>query len=320
MMCGFNDIMTQVALARDFAKKESRVLIVDTRASSLWDNLDEYLIPIDALALTTRLNPEKIAELNKLSCSPSCWQGRIEFIFRDAQIRMNIGTSKKPLLQRLKYIYLALSLRTEDPFHGGFLLRMKFILSLPSRFGVKRKDILPGADLLVVNQAGGGNQGIYGLALFRLSENARIVVRQAQSVLGSDYDAIHIRDTDISSDYRDFLLQISSQLASRRVLVCSDNPLAIGDARSILSRSEVVTVTKTRQTFGTGQHLQSHLMTSNQIRQNNLNMLTDLICLAGSTKLFVAKPKSGFSGFSNLVQALQKRPDIIRQLVGTNIE
>jgi hypothetical protein len=174
-------------------------------------------------------------------------------------------------------------------------------------------------EVVVHHRSGGGQESFYALKLLTLTEPVRAAVRQALSTCGDDFDAIHIRNTDIRTDYRTFLSQAASRLSGRRVLVCSDDLAVILAAKDLLTASQVFTVTKTEDSGGQPLHKLGVSRDGADRRRLNTNMLVDLLCLASSRALLItsSQPQCCNSGFSGLAKLLHEHPNLINQLVGT---
>jgi len=144
-----------------------------------------------------------------------------------------------------------------------------------------------------------------------------VAVLEALDVCGDDFDAIHVRNTDIQSDYKELFINARKRLSGRRVLVCSDDSAVIVAAKELLPESSVFTVTTTEATNGSPLHKLGSARSPEQRRLLNFNMIVDLICLSRSRKLLIATPKSGsLSGYSALAKALHGRVDVVDQLLG----
>ena len=170
-------------------------------------------------------------------------------------------------------------------------------------------------DLLVHYAHGGGEFGHEWLRKMRLVPEVALEIAKALAVLGDDYDAVHIRNTDIETKYLPFFREIFLQVRGRKLLVCSDDPVCREAAKKFFVESQVLTVTDIPDTDGVGLHCYAE----RDVYTANLNMLTDLLALARARRLFITKAtgksKAGeFSGFSFLARCLHNHPEIVDNL------
>lgn len=315
--CGFNDVLNQIWVAHQLATRESRHLIIDTRVSSLGDDLDHYLNPRPSTGVTARLTDEDLVHLNQMGCYPRTWQRRIDFIHRETQVR-NAGASRARRVSRVASFAIdGVRLADEPPFTGGLRRRLAFTVTAPARLRPHAPGRHRSEDLVVMHSSGGGPHGSDALGLFTLAPEMRCAVTEAQGLLGRDYDAIHVRHTDLRTDYRPLLQQAARSLAGRRVLMCSDDPAVVEEARATLRDSDVVTVTAVEDTAGKGLHKVTARRPLAQRRIVNTAMLVDLMALAGSSRLLVAPTRDGsLSGFSLLASSLQRQQHLVAALMG----
>jgi hypothetical protein len=184
---------------------------------------------------------------------------------------------------------------------------------LPSAMGSLSIDLSRAyrEDLLVHYAYGGGRQGHEWLRKMRLVPGVALTIARSLAVLGEDYDAVHIRNTDIETKYLPFFRGIFPLVRGRKLLVCSDDLSCREAAKKFFVESQVVTVTEIPDTGGKNLHSYA----GQDVYSKNLTMLTDLLALARSRRLFVSsrtsRPCGRHSGFSHLAQSLHTRPEIV---------
>ncbi len=316
--CGFNDVMCQIWRTYEYACSCNRVLVVDTRASCLADDISYYMNYAGSQDnVIMHMSDELIDFFNTQECYPKKFQYQIEQLLQPLIVDSSTNLSSKddfeplsPFRKKLEKIWYA-----SIPYRG--MNRMRNYL--------KDYQFYRRSEPLVIHDAfGGGTVSALAIQLFRLNSTIQSNIKQQLTVLGDDYDAIHIRHTDYQTDYEPFLRQLSTQLSGRRVLVCSDNPHVKKRASEILTNSKVQCIPQPFDTPDTGQfglpvHYQWHL-TLQERRQRNIGLLTDLIGLAKSRKLYFTEVRKGdgfgYSGFSRLASELQSRPDILKAWAG----
>lgn len=323
--CGLNDTLVQIWLSYGCALEQGRVLVIDTRVSGFWDNLGEYftLTPTAVqgpVPIQMQVTDSDIARFNGMSAYPTRYQGRVDFIHREILLRLLVAHNRLRFVRSMAFVARALNSRIAPPFQDGIIRRLRFLTFVASarlrrRNGGGRDP--RGWDLVVHHQSGGGPESIKALEIFALTPPLRQAVQEALETCGDDFDALHIRNTDIQSDFERLFSEARIRLSGRRVLVCSDDATVINLARQRLPESDVFTVTQTEATSGAPLHKEGGTRSPRQRRSLNFNMIVDLICLARSRELLVAEPIGDQrSGFSSLALSLHNRSDIVDRLVG----
>jgi len=327
--CGFNDVLCQINEAYKFSKISNRTLLIDTRLSGLADSLSNYfdlLIPDHRIKLNLR--DEDLFKLNKLTCFPNEFEGKIDWIYH----RFAAIDSKKMdtwryfnsihnLIKLLFYVFKNVKL-------NSISLKFKFIANY---LYIRKKKICiqfdnietHPAELIVHHMSGGGEESIETLSILKLKNEIINKINLKINFLGVDYDAIHIRNTDYKSEYATFLEQVKLKTLGRKIFLCTDNPDIIRVAKETMDQTQIVLIEKyfpRSKTNSSPTHFQWGL-SKEAIHLNNINMLADLIGMAKSKNLFypnltenihVAK----FSGFSLLAENLKSRPVLVNQLMG----
>jgi hypothetical protein len=326
--CGLNDVLVQIWKSYKYAIDANRQLLIDTRVSGFWDDFDNYFVPTDAtlagpIRIAGRVSDHEIEQLNQRSTYPAARQGQIEFCHREIQLRCAGDHLPSRRQRAVAFATNLFQLPPSQEFTNTFTRRIQFIADV-ALHRLRSHDYgctLPRNEEVVVHhRAGGGQESFDALKLFTFTEPVRSAVRQALSKCGDDYDAIHIRNTDIRTDYRAFLSQAAPRLSGRRVLVCSDDLAVIRAAKEILEASQVFTVTTTEDSGGQPLHKLGVSRDGKERRRLNINMLIDLICLASSRDLLItaSRPQCCNSGFSGLAKLLHGHPNLIDQLIGAD--
>jgi len=315
--CGFNDVLNQIWMACQLALNEDRRLIIDTRMSGLWDDLDNYLTPLQSTRITARLTDESLEQLNRMTCYPRRWQSQVDFMHRETQVRMAGAGRPRRASRVMAYVIGSLLLPGHTPFSGTLMRRLRFAGTSPARLMPTGQLRARKEELVVLHSSGGGPHGVEVLRLFTLTTDVRRAVRSARTLLGDDYDAIHIRHTDLRTNYKPLLRQAATELSGRKVLICSDDPAVVAEARAALSESTVISLASPRESAGVGLHKIGAHLSLPQRRMINTAMLVDLMALAGSSRLLVAPTHDGnTSGFSLLATSLRQNPSLVASLLG----
>jgi hypothetical protein len=326
--CGFNDLLCQINKANEFALKTGRTLLIYTRLSGLADSLSNYFEPIDPDGgIVLDVKPDDLCRLNRLTCFPIGYVGRIDWIHHRF-MAVDSGKSDKwpccnailDMIRILVYVFRNAELDTVAKKTG-------FVVDY-LRIGRRRYPIefdrLEGhpADLIVHHMSGGGEESIETLGILRFGRETRKNIFRRIEFLGSDYDAVHIRNTDYKSDFKTFLERIEPKLSGRRVLLCTDDSDVIGVAREKLCRSEIMVIGKSFPEGGKNKRPLHHQWRSSKesINLSNLDMLAELVAMANAKNLFYPNlieniHQARVSGFSTLAENLKSRPEILDRLM-----
>ncbi|MEM1427888.1 MAG: hypothetical protein AAGG09_00365 [Pseudomonadota bacterium] len=145
-------------------------------------------------------------------------------------------------------------------------------------------------DVLVHHDCGGGTESVGVLHRIRLKPEIRDEVLARMTHLPKQYVSVHVRSTDLTSDYKRFFELFKDQLADRNVLVCSDNQAVIDHAQAVLTSSAVYTNETRRSTTGEEIHHAHKWDTSDEARRRAalIELLTDLLALGRGTDILVA--------------------------------
>jgi len=329
--CGFNDVLCQINEAYKFSQKSNRTLLIDTRLSGLAASLSNYFdLLIQDHRIQLNLEVEDLDKLNKLTCFPNEFEGKIDWIYH----RFAAIDSKKMdtwryfnsihnLLKLLFYVFKNVKL-------NSISLKFKFIVNYlnirKKKFYIQFDNIeTHQAELIVHHMSGGGEESIETLSILKLKNEIINKINLKINFLGVDYDAIHIRNTDYKSEYATFLEQVKLKTLGRKIFLCTDNPDVIRFTKETMDQTEIVFIEKyfpTNKTINCPIHFQWGL-SKETIHLNNINMLADLIGMAKSKNLFYPNlseniHQAKFSGFSLLAENLKSRPELVDQLMGGN--
>lgn len=131
--------------------------------------------------------------------------------------------------------------------------------------------------------------------------SARLINLRSQKYLG-----IHIRNSDIKSDYREFFWRMKDKFENHTVLICSDDSHVIAYAKRYLENSVVLTSSEIPDLGG--QPYQIPFVHGEEARNKlSLDALVDLIALGESQELFstlITNREAVHIGFSQLAAEL----------------
>ena len=170
---------------------------------------------------------------------------------------------------------------------------------------------------------GGGSLGWKAINLFYIRNNVIDAYKFCQEHLPSSYCALHIRHTDLTSDYQRYIEENIRELSQFSVIfLATDNLMVIDDIRNLFPDLDFMTFSKSISTDGQPSHLRENRQQLDPY-PINVDTLVDLLLLVNSTKIFspVARNKSDkyaktgkLSGFTRLAFSLQSDPHFMRSI------
>ena len=279
---GLNDTLCQIEQCWRYAEKFGRTLIIDTLNSGLLAEFSEFFSPKNSLTkVHFSLSEKQLCFLDTLTCFPHFAQGKLKTYF--AVYSKDVGN--------------CVDRETSEMLTFNF---------------DKNYDEL----VLIHEQSGGGNLSFDLLNRISISENIRPIVIDRIQHLGHDYLAIHVRNTDYQTQYKDLFRDVYPSVSNKSLLICSDDAEVISHARNFFTLSNVLTSSQTPRTGNKPLHLRATHSDDEQRKKATINSIIDLIALGRSTELYFANVTAGHSsGFSRLAMHLCQNKNVIDALL-----
>lgn len=131
------------------------------------------------------------------------------------------------------------------------------------------------------------------------------------------YAAVHIRNTDLTTDYAPLLTELQRRKLPA-LFLATDNSSVVEEFRASLPATKVFSFTLLPGTSGTPIHKAVALKDAPQL---NTDTILDLLTLAFASPLLLAKTRnaesvSKLSGFSMLAAELNQNEDALMNLLG----
>lgn len=273
---GLNDTFCQIGICWNYASQFGRTLVVDTRNSGLHTQFSDFFAPRrNSPRLIFNASDELLESLNALKCYPSEIGGKLH--------RLDLAQ-----LYSLKYVF-------------------KDDISIPITFDFS-KDYAH--EVLVHEQCGGGGASYSLLEKIRLSPDIRSVILERIKHLGEGYSAVHVRNTDIRTNFEELFQRIGPEVKGKRLLVCSDNTAVVRYARTYFRDSEILVSSEIPDTGGIALH------GPGGDKQHAIDAIVDLIALGRSEKLYFAISEHGkVSGFTHLAAHLSRNKYVVHALL-----
>ncbi len=170
-------------------------------------------------------------------------------------------------------------------------------------------------DVLVHNQCGGGDLAVAALARVRLRETIVDEIETRIGEMGAGYPAVHVRHTDIRSDY-DAVLREIQECRFDRLFVATDNAAVVEEFRSRLAPTVIHSFSDLPERPGQPAHTLRGVSPSERHRVNR-QAFVDLLLLALSGRLFTCRREDGRrpGGFSRLAVHLHQDRAVTGRLV-----
>ncbi|MEO8304708.1 MAG: hypothetical protein ABI724_11360 [Betaproteobacteria bacterium] len=278
---GFNDLLCQIELCCRYAERFGRTVIVDTdshHSRYFKDAFSRYFVSEQKLLiLDLKGIPHRIGSLTAF---PDFVSGRLDIY------RMRYDQDLRKFVEET----------TGRPISFDF-----------------NKDY--SEPLLVHDAAGGGTVSLAALYRVRVQEAVSEAFWARQRLMGSDYTALHIRNTDYKTAYEGWIEQNKGRIHGS-VFVATDNRDTLAHCRSAFGAERVFSFAELPPEAG---HPAHHLGGTIDAYRRNCDAIVDLFLLAYSKQLYVFKVMPNefgvnYSGFSMLAVNLRKSGPLLRRL------
>lgn len=184
-------MLSQIARTRTYAIKYNRTLVVETQSNPKFGaDMSAYF---GCRADIRFVSHSELGQFDSLSCFPRELTGRVS----------------------------TYSLRITDvlPFRE---------VSTDTSVSFDFRKPYP-EDLLIHHQPGGGLNSVQLLDALIFSDRILTELARRKKVLGPNYSAVHIRDSDYKTEWRAQLAEFASNLGANTLFIATDNPEIIGD-------------------------------------------------------------------------------------------
>ena len=277
---GLNDTLSEIEKCLKYCERYDRRLVIDTEQSGIFYALSRYLEPLEGGVAEFEFTSSHSSLFSGLSVVPSSLAGRLS----EYKTRW-------------------------DPTVGSFVDEATGD-KITFDFGSDHS-----AELLVHEQVWTGRlQSLEFLKRCQFTEEvAAEIKRRLKRLDGLAYCAVHVRNTDYTTDYRRLFEELREIVIGVPVLICTDDSRVFAYAQSALPGSEVFRLASQSNSDGRPIHRMRH---ENQ-HEVNIQMFTDLLALAQATNIFSANvdqiPRR--SGFTLLAMGLHANKQTVHQLL-----
>ena len=281
---GLNDTLCQIEKCWQFAKLTGRRLIIDSEGSGLLLPFDDVFAfrGNDQGVNYHSLDDDTIGAINSLPAWPSDTEGRVTTYesIKDAADEFFTVPSHSPLKYDLSHDYPA--------------------------------------PVLVYEAMGGGIASYCFLGRVTFHNHFRREIQEKLAALPDRYASVHVRHSDLSTDYQTLFAVVKKKVGRLPVFVASDNSAVIDYARELFGNDRLLFLPSQQLRDGKPLHTPATPLTKEQRNQLTLETLTELFALAGASDFFFGDVTNrvGVSGFSRLARFLTENPETRAHLLG----
>lgn len=290
---GLNDTLCQIERCWLYAENTGRTLLVDASRSDFFPRLSAFFVPRVATA-AVRFDPDpgQLNRLDTLSCFPR-------------HLRGGISTHR-------------VQLPSTDGAFGA--TDPQWFPTFDARRPYREQ-------VLVHEMGGGGPKSCHFLERVVLAPAVREIVAERLAPLGRGYKAIHVRNTDIQTNFEQLFARTAPLVEGFTLLVCSDDRQVIERARRFFTSSRVVTVSDIPDSQGAPLHRATAADEAVRFTQA-VNAVVDLLALGGADTVHYttdsvygtnATRQRMPSGFSRLAAHLARNKHVIDGLLQRDI-
>ena len=182
------------------------------------------------------------------------------------------------------------------------------------------KDALGPEKFLLDIQCGGGIDSFSILKHLKFTSRFKKIINNEIAKLPHYYFAIHIRNTDMKTNYQEFVQTIKDKVADKTLVICTDDQKVAEFILSEMPNTNIITTPTLERAEGYPLHKTYHsgiklIESKAEMFTSIRDTLIDLSILAMSDKLFFTKNCNGnFSGFSLLANYLHSNPKLMDKL------
>lgn len=172
---------------------------------------------------------------------------------------------------------------------------------------------------LIHHMSGGGLLSIDCLKRFSFTDYIKNKVQNILVKLPKEYDAIHVRYTDLKTDYESLIFQLNQININQNILLCSDSLKVIDYCKKELKDKNIIVINYPPEHINVNRGI--HLISSYDKEKINTASIIDLMCLAASNNFYYAKivdhprPTKSMSGFSRLAMMLNQDKELLTRLI-----
>lgn len=286
---GMNDSLDVVEQCWRYAERHDRSLLVDMKHSAFCKSLADYFVPLDKSVVNFRYRFRSFSRLDFLSSEPKILRHRVNRYKTRIKLHETISELEWRML-------VEVNSDTEVGFDFSNNHEAKILICESYRIGSDADSFLK---RVLLN-----------------SEVADEINETLRTFCSLPYVGIHIRNTDLQSDFLGLFERLRPELEGRRILICSDDHKVKIEATKAFPKSEVFSTSDIPALNGKP-YQRPYLNTLAGERKLVIDSLTDLFSLLFATGFHsaaIVNRQEKESGYSQLARRLRADPKIVENL------
>jgi hypothetical protein len=286
---GMNDSLDVVEQCWRYAERYDRRLLVDMKHSAFCKSLADYFVPLNKSGVDFSYRYRTFSRLDYLTCEPRLAQHRINRY----KVRIKLHETISELEWRMP---VEVNSDTEVGFDFSNNHEAKILICESYRIGSDADSFLK---RVLLN-----------------SEVADEINETLRTFCSSPYVGIHIRNTDLQSDFLGLFKRLRPELEGKRILICSDDHKVKLEATKAFPKSEVFSTSEIPALNGKP-YQRPFLNTLAGERKLVIDSLTDLFSLTFASDFHsasIVNRQEKESGYSQLARRLRADPKIVENL------
>ena len=286
---GMNDSLDVVEQCWRYAERYDRRLLIDMKHSAFCKSLADYFVPLDESVVNFRYRFRSFSRLDFLSSEPKILRHRVNRY----KTRIKLHETISELEWRM-------------PVEVNSDNEVRFDL-------LKSHD----AKVLICESYRIGSDADSFLRRVLLNSEVTDEINETlRKFCSLPYVGIHIRNTDLQSDFLGLFKRLRPELEGKRILICSDDHKVKLEATKAFPNSEVFSTSEIPALNGKP-YQRPFLNTLAGERKLVIDSLTDLFGLTFATEFHSATIINRMekdSGYSQLARKLREDPQIVTNL------
>jgi len=286
---GMNDSLDVVEQCWRYAEQNDRRLLVDMKQSAFCKSLADYFVPLNKSGVDFRYRFKTFSRLDYFTCEP-----------RLAQHRINRYKTRIKLHETISELEWRMPVEVKSDNEVRF-------------------DLLNSHDakvLICESYRIGSDADSFLKRVLLNSEVAAEINETLRKFCSLPYVGIHIRNTDLQSDFLGLFERLRPELEGKRILICSDDHKVKLEATKAFPKSEVFSTSDIPALNGKP-YQRPYLNTLAGERKLVIDSLTDLFSLTFASDFHsasIVNRQEKESGYSQLARRLRDDPRIVENL------
>jgi len=284
-----NDSLDVVEQCWRYAEQNDRRLLVDMKQSAFCKSLADYFVPLNKSGVDFRYRFKTFSRLDCFTCEP-----------RLAQHRINRYKTRIKLHETISELEWRMPVEVKSDNEVRF-------------------DLLNSHDakvLICESYRIGSDADSFLKRVLLNSEVAAEINETLRKFCSLPYVGIHIRNTDLQSDFLGLFERLRPELEGKRILICSDDHKVKLEATKAFPKSEVFSTSDIPALNGKP-YQRPYLNTLAGERKLVIDSLTDLFSLTFASDFHsasIVNRQEKESGYSQLARRLRDDPRIVENL------